>query len=208
MVAAIILEAGSVFGLLTVIERIHWSDPRCESKSRRSMWLCKCACGGTKQVPTSDLRNGHTSSCGCKTHRPAHNRTHGMRKSITYNSWCAMKSRCFNENDKFYHLYGGRGISICDRWLSFDLFLEDMGVRPSKDHTLDRIENQDDYCKENCQWALPIEQANNTSRNVWIEWNGVKRTLAQWSRELGFNYGKVQYRLSRGWPFHVAILNA
>ena len=105
-------------------------------------------------------------------------------------------------------MYGGKGVSVCERWLEFELFLEDMGVRPSNMHTLDRINSQGDYCKDNCRWALPIEQANNTSRNVWIEWNGVKRTLAQWSRELGFNYGKVQYRLSRGWPFHAAILDA
>lgn len=208
MTAAIILLTGTVFGRLTVIDRVHWSDPRCESKTRRSMWLCKCKCGGTKQVSASELRNGHISSCGCKIHDPAHNRTHGMRNSITYNTWVAMRSRCSNKKDKNYHLYGGRGISICERWLNFDLFLEDAGVRPSPSHSLDRIDNQKGYCKDNCRWASVYEQANNTRRNLWIEWGGKKQTLAQWSRDLGFNYSKVHYRLSRGWSFDAAIFNA
>lgn len=124
------------------------------------------------------------------------NRTHFKTNTPEYRIWRGMKSRCYNSNERAYPRYGGRGIKICDRWMdSFENFLSDMGERPSKDYSIDRICNDGDYSPENCRWATRKEQASNYSRNVLVEYKGETKTLKDWCDQFGLNYGTTRARL-------------
>lgn len=113
-----------------------------------------------------------------------------MTNDITYTSWRAMVSRCNNPNDKSYKYYGGAGVSVIPKWLNFSEFLSDMGARPSKGHTIDRIDPAGDYCVENCRWVTRKTQSRNTKRAITVEHNGETKTLADWC-----DYYKVGYHL-------------
>lgn len=131
------------------------------SSDNRHQWLCKCVCGNTAIVRGKCLTSGITKSCGC-LRKTNHALIHGMRKTSEYRIWGHIKTRCYNLNFIGYKNYGGRGIIMCDRWLSsFDNFFEDMGERPSLKHSIDRIDNELGYFKENCRWTTAKEQANN-----------------------------------------------
>lgn len=126
-------------------------------------------------------------------------KTHGMSGNYTYKSWGMMKSRCTNPSYNHYHNYGGRGIKVCDRWLeSFENFLEDMGERP-KNHSLDRIDVDGDYCKENCRWSTSKEQNNNRRNNHIIEFNGKSQNITAWAEELNIKVDILSRRILRGW---------
>ena len=117
-----------------------------------------------------------------------------------------MLSRCYNEKNNSYLEYGGCGITVCDEWReSFEAFYQDMGPRPSQDHSIDRKENDKGYSKENCRWDTWEEQASNRRNNLFYDYNGVKRTLAAWCRELSLNYPTVYARLQSGMPFEKAV---
>lgn len=125
---------------------------------------------------------------------------HGGTNSPEYGCWKNMKQRCYDSNSKDYPEYGGRGIKVCKRWKdSFSNFLADMGPRPSSRHSIDRLDGSKDYSPENCRWATPRQQANNTKRNVRITHNGMTLTVAQWSRRLGIPAGRIHERLGYGW---------
>jgi hypothetical protein len=115
-----------------------------------------------------------------------------------------MKRRCNNPNAENYPYYGGRGIKVCERWESFENFLHDMGVRPSK-MTLDRKDSNGNYEPSNCRWASKADQATNTSRNVILEKDGKKMTVSQWAEELGVNPTSITLRLRRGWSHERAL---
>ena len=112
-----------------------------------------------------------------------------------------MKRRCNNKNDAAYNNYGGRGIKVCERWdKSFENFLEDIGNAPSEKYSIDRIDNNGDYCPENCKWSTRLEQGNNKRSNVMLEYNNECLSLMEWSRKTGITYAALQYRLKCDWP--------
>ncbi len=123
-----------------------------------------------------------------------------MSKTKIYKCYRSVISRCHNIHDKDYNDYGKKGRRVALRWLKgFDNFLEDMGLPPSKAHTIDRIDNEKGYSKENCQWATRKEQANNRSSNHLITINGKTQNLTQWSKELNIHPNKILYRISKNW---------
>lgn len=151
---------GMTFGRLTVVKRSG------TSKRGDIVWACICKCGAETAVRGSNLRNGNTKSCGCFQRERASESTstHRLTKSPEYRSWASMIARCENPKYHHFHRYGGRGIRICERWRnSFELFLSDMGPRPSLKHSLDRKDNDGNYEPGNCRWATAKEQRLNRS---------------------------------------------
>jgi hypothetical protein len=124
-----------------------------------------------------------------------------------YDTWRNMKSRCGNPRNARYADYGGRGITVCDRWKnSFENFIADMGLPPSPAHSIERGDNSRGYEPGNCRWATDVEQTNNQRSNVLIEYDGKTQTIAQWARELGINYQTLRQRIQRyGWSVERAF---
>jgi len=134
---------------------------------------------------------------------------HGMSDSSEYHSWEGMKQRCLNPNDPHYLDYGGRGITVCDRWLDFENFFADMGVKTTVKYTIDRIDNDGDYYPDNCRWATKKEQSNNkrnyrNSKLITIAC--VTLTIAQWTKEMGFAKNVIYDRLKSGWSEFDAVM--
>ena len=193
---------GQKFGRLIATQRVEkdqWGNYK---------WLCVCTCGKTTIVPGSDLRKNKTKSCGC-LHDEGNNTNHGHTKngrwSQAYRSWAAMMHRCTNPRDEGYHNYGGRGIRVCNMWLKFDNFLKDMCDPPTQHHSIDRIDNNGDYCKENCRWATPQQQARNKRNNHLETYDGKTQCLAAWAEETGISPQILWKRFNRGWSPEKAL---
>lgn len=180
------------FGRLHVIERAE------NSKDGRARWLCECECNNRKIILGKHLVSGKIQSCGCLQKESI--TKHGMCGTRIYSIYRGMKDRCYNQNMSEYPNYGGRGITICDEWLNdpsaFFKWSLDNGY--SDDLTIDRKDNDGNYCPENCQWSTFVEQQNNKSNNTYLTKDGETHTVAEWSRILGINPSTISTRLFKG----------
>lgn len=164
--------------------------------SMKSLWNCRCKCGNEIVVRSDQLKSGRHRTCNvCFKLRW---QKHGLSKTVAGKTWASMIDRCYNKRHKAYHLYGGRGIQVCERWLnSCQAFADDMGNRPSNKHSLDRIDNDGDYTPENCRWATAVEQGNNRNTNVRLAFHGNTLTLTEWAKKLGVNRATFYSRVQR-----------
>ncbi len=196
--------SGKKMGLLTVLGRGKLG------KAGQPYWKCVCECGRVTEVRGDSLRSGHTVSCGCMLSAAHVTHGHAARRdgkpSREYLMWRSMLSRCTCKSSRIYHRYGGRGITVCDRWLKFENFIADIGVRPSDSHSLDRIDNNGPYSPENCRWATRREQALNTRRNVVLTVGGVSKPVSEWGEIMGLGRGVIAGRIKMGWPADKAVL--
>lgn len=186
---------GETFGRLTVEargEKNRWGGYR---------WVCRCKCTNVITVDSNNLRRGLTTSCGCYRNDRVRETcgTHGQTNSTEYWSWSHMKRRCTDPSHPRYADWGGRGITVCDRWRdSFEVFLADMGPKPSLEHSIDRKDNGGNYEPGNCRWAIAKEQSRNTRRNHMLTYNGETRCVSEWSEATGINHQTIHERLKRG----------
>ncbi len=191
--------SGQTFGRLTAVRRVG-------TRQRSAIWLCVCSCGNTREVISSNLRRGVTQSCGCLAKEVASSvhTTHGLVKStnpLDRKAYRAIKGavkRCYCLTHRAYARYGGRGIDVCDEWIKdVSAFVRDMGLPPTAKHTIDRIDNNLGYYKENCRWVTLDIQVRNKSDNVKFTIDGVTKVLSEWCREYGHPYSTVYNRLKR-----------
>ena len=188
---------GTRYGRLTVIEESF-------EKSQRA-FLCRCDCGAEKVVRLNCLRRGTTKSCGCygKEVKIKHGHLEGGKMPDEYKAFYAARNRCENPNNIGYEQYGGRGIEF--RFESFKEFYNHIGPKPSKKHTIDRIDSNGHYEPGNVRWSTMQRQQNNRTNNHLITYDGRTQTIAQWSRELGFKDSILYVRLQRGWSIEKAL---
>jgi hypothetical protein len=189
------------------------------SNGRHRRVEAKCECGNIKSFRLAHLISGSTKSCGCRKISSQREKMtkHGSyvsgRISKEMSAYQAMLTRCYNDKAPMFHNYGGRGVLVCDRWLSgngersgFECFRDDLGLAPSKSHSLDRIEVNGKYEPSNCRWATPKEQANNRRNNVFLEAFGVKKSLCAWAEEIGICPESLQFRIKKkGWTVEKAV---
>lgn len=188
---------GTVKGNLTFTEII--------AARRGYLVKCQCSCGQVVTFHASKLQGykSRLASCNIEGHRYNNLLRHGHAKKgetdPVFNIWVGMRQRCSNPKIKCWERYGGRGISVCERWESFESFLEDMGPRPSKNHQIERKDNNGNYEPDNCCWATRKQQCRNRRSSRLVEWSGNSRTIAEWSDLLGLSQKAIQQRLSNGW---------
>lgn len=184
---------GEIFGSLTVTGNV--------GKIRRNVaWECVCMCGSVTMKPRRELLRGEAVACRCLGRR-AHDiavTTHGLYGSPTYGSWQSMKRRCHAPTDAGWLRYGGRGITVCERWQDFNNFLSDMGVRPPG-KSLDRIDNDGNYEPGNCRWATVAQQCNNRRTCHMVIYQGQRMTIRQAASLAGIKYFTFFYRIRAGW---------
>lgn len=194
---------GMRFGRIVALKQ---TDKR---KGKRVIWLCKCDCGNVVERVGSSLKNG-VRSCGCigkekfeiNRIKPKHN----MYNTRPYIIWHGMKQRVLNPNSEKFHHYGGRGITICDKWLEFQGFWEDMKDGYKSNLTLDRIDVNSNYEKINCRWITQHEQLNNKRTNIIVCIDGITASLKQHTERLGLTYGTIINRINKhGWSAEEAL---
>lgn len=201
-------RTGQVSGYLTVIGYAGHADD--DIKKLQSRWWCKCICGTIKIVQSSNIANGETKSCGCMRSYglSVNNQTHGQSNHDEYHAWDGMRARCTDPNSPSFHRYGGRGISVCDRWTGpggFERFFTDLGKRPSSEHSLGRIDNDGNYEPGNVRWEDRVQQARNKSSNRMLEFNGKRQCYAAWTEELGWSKYVISQRIDNGWSVEDAL---
>jgi len=203
---------GDKFGKLTILDKYIENNGR----QNKTMVSCHCDCGRNYKGILSQISNGYVSSCGCLS--GCHNKedfikngknfSHGLTNHALYSTWNGMKNRCFNKNVTEYHNYGGRGITICEEWLDFRNFYNwciDNGYNELL--TLDRKNNDGNYCPENCKFSTYEEQQNNKSSNTILTAFGEVKTMSQWSKDIRckVTYGVLCYRINNNWEHESAI---
>lgn len=187
---------GRKYGRLTVLDAFR--------ENKRTYLTCLCECGATITRATFCLRSGKTKSCGCLWRDKM--TKHGLCGIKEYRAWQHMLRRCDNFKDKKAHLYAKKGITVCESWKEFVVFLADMGMAPTQNHSIDRINGNLGYFKENCRWATKLEQARNTNANRMLVFNGEKRCLYEWAAKYGIHPTTFTKRLKRGLSVEEALL--
>lgn len=197
--------AGRKYGRLGVLELVG------RDGEGRRLWRCACDCGSGAivNVSTRDLRSSRVESCGCLKQRiwsaaKVANTTHGQSKSRIYRIWQAMRNRCRNDQSPAFGNYGGRGITVCERWSSFENFLFDMG-HPPRGTSIERINNEVGYNPENCRWANRVEQARNRRTNKFLTYEGISKTQQEWAELFGVSRERISHRLKLGWSVKDAL---
>jgi hypothetical protein len=197
---------GQKFGLLTVQRR----EAKAEKTTVIRRWVCLCDCGTTSLAQAGDLKSGRHRSCGCLQINTVfkHGAARDGHRSTEYNSWGSMKNRCYRETHNAYPRYGGRGITVCDRWReSFENFLSDMGPKPSPKHSIDRIDVNGNYEPSNCRWATRFEQGYNKANTRRLEYDGKIWTTRELAAHLGVELDLFKGRVTRGNPISFSLEN-
>jgi hypothetical protein len=196
---------GKQFGHLTVLRR-EGSEVRGRKKKYAS-WRCKCTCGQEVVVRGQNLRRGARKSCAVNGHFWDGREQHGATTThpSEYSSWRKMWERCTSPKQHNYKNYGGRGITVSDRWKSFKMFLQDMGAKPDPSFTIERKDTNGNYEPGNCRWATRTEQYRNTTRSVFVTYQGKKQLLYEVAKSLGLSTPVVYGRLKGGWSLESAL---
>ncbi len=162
-------------------------------------YCCRCDCGTEKEIAKTSVASGRTKSCGCleREARLTSSKTHGMSRTATYQTWLSLVRRCTEPSESGYQQYGGRGIKVCERWLKFENFFADMGVRP-RGTSIERTDNDGDYSPENCRWATTAEQARNTQRTIKLTIGNETLCLTDWAKRAGLKYSTLHAAHRRG----------
>lgn len=185
--------SGKIFCRLTVLRRSN--DP----KFKTPAWVCFCICGSEYETRAMSLKSGATRSCGCLNTetRTKLKTVHGASAHTAYKSWKAMMGRCHDDQDKDFAQYGGRGITVCERWHDLLKFIADVGERP-KGYSLERVDNNKGYSPGNCRWATPLEQGANKRNNRLVVINGNKMHVADVARKFYLTETTIVRRLNSG----------
>lgn len=195
---------GQRFGMLTITELL----PR--EMGRKPKARTRCQCGTVSDHVIVDLVRGKVKSCGCQLlmrRTITHGASRGQIRTTEYHSWQAIKNRCGNPKTPAFSRYGGRGITVCDRWReSFEAFLEDVGLKPTPDMSIDRIDNNRGYEPGNVRWADAHTQNNNRRDTLLVTIDGVTKSIADWSVHLGIKSGTVYSRVRKGMDAAEALL--
>lgn len=192
---------GQKFNKLTAVERLE------NDNGGIPVWLCKCDCGNFTRVRGKNLKNGAVKSCGCLLKKGTQT-THGLSDSKIYNIWNGIKARCFNPKSCSYKRYGARGISVCEEWKnSFESFYSwSIQNGYAENLTIERINNDGNYCPENCKWVSRKEQCRNRRTNIVFEYMGEKHILMEWCEILNLDYKFIHNRIYKmGWSFEKSI---
>jgi hypothetical protein len=183
-----VLKAGDEYGRYTVLGIFKKAD------GYQKYARVQCACGSNpRYVQVGTLRNGESQSCGC-LHKERVS-THGLWGTPLFHAWRGMVDRCMNPKNKRFDRYGGRGITVCAKWMDAQQFISDMGPKFRRGMSLDRIDNDGPYSPENCRWATSKQQTRNYSRNVLVSYRGETKCLKEWAEILGINYGTLWDRI-------------
>ena len=210
------ISIGQKFCCLTVVSE---EDINTMSGKKRRAYLCECSCGNTNIVYLQELLNGKRTSClECSRSKKiihkilptSKNYENGYNEEFNYthplkSTWRKIINRCYNHNDSNYVNYGARGIRVADSWHTFETFAKDIGKKPSKDHSVDRINNDGNYSLDNCRWATRLEQASNKRSNLNIKHNGNTKIMSEWARDLNVGTKILSQYLINGHSFDEAV---
>lgn len=194
------ISEGQTYGRLTAVRRTKTRT----AGNRGAFWLFKCECGTEKEIRATSVKSGNTKSCGCFHIDTARNlgyanATHGLSTTPEYRVWKAMVDRCHNPDNRHFKNYGARGITVCERWRSFDHFFKDMGQRPSPKLTLERDDNNGPYSPENCRWATRKEQINNRRNTRIIDTPWGPMSVSEAAARVGLSINLFGARVVKGW---------
>jgi hypothetical protein len=179
---------------------------KCSGKTRKrnTLWECLCNCGNTVELEGHALKSGNTQSCGCLQRElflsKRYSLKHGKHGTKAYRTWNGIRQRCCNPNYHAYKDYGGRGITLCPEWESFEVFYQDMGDPPSLKHSIERIRNDEGYSPSNCVWATAREQTRNRRNTIFLKIGEDSKSLGEWAEQYAVPCQLLYDRVIRlGW---------